>query len=70
MHGYHICNGNYLNVADLFFNSTESVSLCLLQINFLASGDVEMKLDEKVISYFESCNSRIDKEGFLYKKVR
>lgn len=35
----------------------------------MASGDVEMKLDEKVISYFESCNSPVDKEGFLYKKV-
>lgn len=35
----------------------------------MASGDVEMKLDEKVIAYFESCNSPVDKEGFLYKKV-
>ncbi|XP_035514985.1 sesquipedalian-1-like [Morone saxatilis] len=27
-----------------------------------------MKLDEKVVTYFESCNSPVDKEGFLYKK--
>ncbi|KAM9424988.1 sesquipedalian-1-like isoform 1-T2 [Pholidichthys leucotaenia] len=27
-----------------------------------------MKIDEKVISYFESCNSPVDKEGYLSKK--
>lgn len=56
-----------INLA-LFYN-TEAVSL-LLQLHFWAFGDVEMKLDEKIISYFESCNSPVDKEGFLYKKVR
>lgn len=29
-----------------------------------------MKIDEKVLAYFESCNSPVDKEGYLYKKVR
>ncbi|KAF7645322.1 hypothetical protein LDENG_00206650 [Lucifuga dentata] len=29
---------------------------------------VEMKLDEKIVTYFDSCNSPVDKEGFLYKK--
>lgn len=29
-----------------------------------------MKLDEKIITYFESCNSPVDKEGYLCKKVR
>lgn len=29
-----------------------------------------MKIDEKVLTYFESCNSPVDKEGYLYKKVR
>lgn len=43
--------------------------LYTLQVHLLASSDVEMKLDEKVMSYFESCNSPVDKEGFLYKKV-
>eukprot|EP00066_Takifugu_rubripes_P014515 XP_011603781.1 PREDICTED: sesquipedalian-1-like [Takifugu rubripes] len=38
------------------------------KVHFWAFGDVEMKLDEKIISYFESCNSPVDKEGFLYKK--
>ncbi|XP_072229205.1 sesquipedalian-1-like [Leuresthes tenuis] len=27
-----------------------------------------MKIDEKVVSYFESCNSQVDKEGYLSKK--
>ncbi|KAM6897089.1 sesquipedalian-1-like [Xenentodon cancila] len=27
-----------------------------------------MKIDEKVLSYFESCNSPVDKEGYLCKK--
>lgn len=27
-----------------------------------------MKLDEKIVSYFESCNSPVDKEGYLHKK--
>nr|XP_046232374.1 sesquipedalian-1-like isoform X2 [Scatophagus argus] len=27
-----------------------------------------MKLDEKIVSYFESSNSPVDKEGYLYKK--
>ncbi|KAM3591761.1 uncharacterized protein V6R79_006866 [Siganus canaliculatus] len=27
-----------------------------------------MKLNEKIVTYFESCNSPIDKEGYLYKK--
>ncbi|XP_038154727.1 sesquipedalian-1-like isoform X2 [Cyprinodon tularosa] len=27
-----------------------------------------MKIDEKVVSYFESCNSPVDKEGYLSKK--
>ncbi|XP_068161757.1 sesquipedalian-1-like [Antennarius striatus] len=27
-----------------------------------------MKIHEKIISYYESCNSPIDKEGYLYKK--
>ncbi|XP_071318131.1 sesquipedalian-1-like [Trachinotus anak] len=27
-----------------------------------------MKIDEKVVTYFESCNSPVDKEGYLYKK--
>lgn len=27
-----------------------------------------MKIHEKVVTYFESCNSPVDKEGFLYKK--
>ncbi|XP_077357777.1 myosin regulatory light chain 2, skeletal muscle isoform X1 [Festucalex cinctus] len=27
-----------------------------------------MKIDEKVVSYFESSNSPVDKEGYLYKK--
>ncbi|MEQ2174646.1 hypothetical protein GOODEAATRI_009968 [Goodea atripinnis] len=27
-----------------------------------------MKLDEKVVSFFESCNSPVDKEGYLSKK--
>ncbi|XP_070847000.1 sesquipedalian-1-like [Chaetodon trifascialis] len=27
-----------------------------------------MKLDGKIVSYFESCNTPIDKEGYLYKK--
>lgn len=35
-----------------------------------AAWHVEMKIDEKVVTYFESCNSPVDKEGFLYKKVR
>lgn len=48
--------------------NTEAVSLVSVA-GSLATGDVEMKLDEKVISYFESCNSPVDKEGFLYKKV-
>ncbi|XP_017291288.1 sesquipedalian-1-like isoform X2 [Kryptolebias marmoratus] len=30
--------------------------------------NVEMKIDEKVVSYFESCSSPVDKEGFLSKK--
>lgn len=28
-----------------------------------------MKIDEKVVSYLESSNSPVDKEGYLYKKV-
>ena len=31
--------------------------------------DVEMKIDEKVLAYFESGNSPVDKEGYLQKKV-
>ncbi|XP_042363917.1 sesquipedalian-1-like [Plectropomus leopardus] len=27
-----------------------------------------MKIDEKVLTYFESCTSPVDKEGYLYKK--
>ncbi|XP_029311643.1 sesquipedalian-1-like [Cottoperca gobio] len=27
-----------------------------------------MKIDEKVVTYFESCTSRVDKEGYLSKK--
>lgn len=27
-----------------------------------------MKIDEKVVTYFESCTSPVDKEGYLYKK--
>lgn len=27
-----------------------------------------MKLDEKIFTYFESCTSPVDKEGYLYKK--
>lgn len=27
-----------------------------------------MKFHEKVVSYYESCNSPVDKEGYLYKK--
>ncbi|XP_026170518.1 sesquipedalian-1-like [Mastacembelus armatus] len=27
-----------------------------------------MKIDEKIITYFESCNSPVDKQGYLYKK--
>ncbi|XP_044035789.1 sesquipedalian-1-like [Siniperca chuatsi] len=27
-----------------------------------------MKFDEKIVNYFESCNSPVDKEGYLYKK--
>ncbi|XP_070783526.1 sesquipedalian-1-like [Enoplosus armatus] len=27
-----------------------------------------MKFDEKIVTYFESCNSPVDKEGYLYKK--
>uniref|UniRef100_A0A8C6SAH2 Sesquipedalian n=1 Tax=Neogobius melanostomus TaxID=47308 RepID=A0A8C6SAH2_9GOBI len=30
--------------------------------------DVEMKIDEKVLCYFESSNTHVDKEGYLYKK--
>uniref|UniRef100_A0A3Q0S5J9 Sesquipedalian n=1 Tax=Amphilophus citrinellus TaxID=61819 RepID=A0A3Q0S5J9_AMPCI len=29
-----------------------------------------MKIDEKVLTYFESCNSPVDKEGYLYKKIK
>lgn len=32
--------------------------------------DVKMKLNEKIVSYYESCQSPVDKEGYLYKKVR
>ncbi|KAI3365295.1 hypothetical protein L3Q82_010378 [Scortum barcoo] len=28
----------------------------------------EMKFDEKILTHFESCNSPVDKEGYLYKK--
>lgn len=27
-----------------------------------------MKLNEKIVTYFESCNSPVDKEGYLFKK--
>uniref|UniRef100_A0A3P8SVV3 Sesquipedalian n=1 Tax=Amphiprion percula TaxID=161767 RepID=A0A3P8SVV3_AMPPE len=27
-----------------------------------------MKIDEKILTYFESCNSPVDKEGYLHKK--
>ncbi|CAJ1081105.1 myosin light chain%2C phosphorylatable, fast skeletal muscle b isoform X1 [Xyrichtys novacula] len=27
-----------------------------------------MKFDEKIVSYFESCNSPVDKKGYLFKK--
>ncbi|XP_039991136.1 myosin light chain, phosphorylatable, fast skeletal muscle b isoform X2 [Xiphias gladius] len=27
-----------------------------------------MKIDEKIVTYFESCPSPVDKEGYLYKK--
>ncbi|XP_034049267.1 sesquipedalian-1-like isoform X2 [Thalassophryne amazonica] len=27
-----------------------------------------MKIDEKILTHFESCNSPVDKEGYLYKK--
>ncbi|KAK5607149.1 hypothetical protein CRENBAI_006426 [Crenichthys baileyi] len=33
-----------------------------------SESNVEMKLDEKVVSFFESCNSPVDKEGYLSKK--
>ncbi|XP_058477762.1 sesquipedalian-1-like isoform X2 [Solea solea] len=29
-----------------------------------------MKFDEKILTYFESSKSRVDKEGYLYKKER
>lgn len=32
--------------------------------------DAEMKIHGKILSYFESCNSPVDKEGYLNKKVR
>lgn len=40
------------------------------RFSFWAACDVEMKLDEKIVSHYESCNSPVDKEGYLYKKVR
>lgn len=43
----------------------------LCQVVFWATCDAEMKIDEKIlITYFESCKSPVDKEGYLYKKVR
>ncbi|XP_071752053.2 sesquipedalian-1-like isoform X3 [Centroberyx gerrardi] len=30
--------------------------------------DVEMKIHGKILTYFQSCNSPVDKEGYLYKK--
>lgn len=44
--------------------------LSMLQVQVKAACDVEMKIDEKVLAYFESCNSPVDKEGYLHKKVR
>uniref|UniRef100_A0A8D3CHT4 Sesquipedalian n=1 Tax=Scophthalmus maximus TaxID=52904 RepID=A0A8D3CHT4_SCOMX len=29
-----------------------------------------MKIDEKIVTYFESCTSPVDKEGYLYKKIK
>ncbi|KAI4808006.1 hypothetical protein KUCAC02_027769 [Chaenocephalus aceratus] len=39
-----------------------------IAVQVKAACDVEMKFDEKVISYFESCTSPVDKEGYLSKK--
>lgn len=41
----------------------------MLQVQVKAAWDVEMKIDEKIFTYFESCTSQVDKEGYLYKKV-
>lgn len=47
------------------------VCCCLpLQVQRLTNRDVKMKLHEKIVSYYESCQSPVDKEGYLYKKVR
>ncbi|XP_032358415.1 sesquipedalian-1 isoform X1 [Etheostoma spectabile] len=40
----------------------------MLQVQVKAACDVEMKINEKVFTYFESCTSQVDKEGYLYKK--
>ena len=41
----------------------------MLQVQVKATCDVEMKIDEKIFTHFESCTSQVDKEGYLYKKV-
>lgn len=41
----------------------------MLRFQVKAACDVEMKIHERIVSYFESCTSQVDKEGFLHKKV-
>ena len=36
---------------------------------FLSSG-VGMKIHEKILTHYLSCTSPVDKEGYLFKKVR
>uniref|UniRef100_A0A3B3CQW7 Sesquipedalian n=3 Tax=Oryzias melastigma TaxID=30732 RepID=A0A3B3CQW7_ORYME len=40
----------------------------LQRILVCATQNVEMKVDEKALGYFQSCDSPVDKEGYLYKK--
>ncbi|XP_031698743.1 sesquipedalian-1-like isoform X1 [Anarrhichthys ocellatus] len=40
----------------------------MLQVQVKAACDVEMKIHEKIVTYFESCTSQVDKEGYLSKK--
>lgn len=40
----------------------------VLQVRVKATCDVEMKIHEKIVTYFESCTSQVDKEGYLFKK--
>uniref|UniRef100_A0A3P9JFG2 Sesquipedalian n=1 Tax=Oryzias latipes TaxID=8090 RepID=A0A3P9JFG2_ORYLA len=37
-------------------------------IRVCATHNVAMKIDEKALGYFQSCDSPVDKEGYLYKK--